>query len=399
MKRFTDKWVLNLKPKPAKQEYNNGDGFILRVAVSGNKTFYFRYTIEGKKKLYKIGVYPSCSLADARKIHLDLWTKFKNGIDVQETKEVETIEDLALYWLEMYVAVNRKSTNEVKRIIKHDIIPSLGKVKLKNVTTLKLTSALDKIVKRGSKVQANRVFSAIKQMFNFGISKGHYEGYNPLHATKQIDIGGDEPPRDRNLSMKELCKVWLYFDSTNHHLPQSTVLAFKLLILTGCRLSEVRAASWSEFDFDNSLWTIPKERYKTKIEHKIYLTPVMIDLLSQLKSLSNKSLFILPSKTDSNKPLGDKALSRAMARQQGEIDIEQFTIHDLRRTMASRMNDYLDIDPVVIEKVLGHKLPKIFETYQKSEMLDKRQDALIKWSDAIITLTSNTNVLPFQKAG
>ncbi len=405
MKRFSDKWIQSIKTTSKKQEFNAGDGFLLRVGVSGSKTFYYRYKQDGKKKLIKLGTYPDCRLEIAKQKHLNAWTAFKNGDDPQgKLSDIKTIGELANNWYEKYISVNRKQPKQIKQIIDANIIPALGKIKLNDVTTRKLVLALEKIVERGANTQANKALSALKQMYNYGISKGIVT-INPLQNTKAMDIGGKETPRERTLSMEELKTVWLYLDSKKHRMRKYTVLAIKLLILSGCRMSEIREALWIEFDIKSKLWTIPKERYKTGIEHKVHLTDMMIEMLAELKKLACKSPFILPSTDEPiEKPLSEKALGRAILRslkpnKNGDVrlDLEHFTLHDFRRTFGSRLSDTLEIDVMVIEKLLGHKLPKIMATYQKDEMLPKREKALEQWSEKIAMLISNSNVVVLQK--
>jgi len=301
MKRFTDKWLKSLKPTDKKQEFNAGDGFLLRLGISGSKTFYFRYKQDSKKKFIKLGTYPDCSLEVAKQKHLDAWTAFKNGNDPQgQLTDIKTVGDLANDWYNKYIIKNRKQPYHIKQLIDADIIPTVGKIKFEDITTRKLVLALEKIVDRGANVHANKVLSSMKQMFNYGISKGLITN-NPLQNTKAMDIGGKEIPRERNLSIEEIKTVWLYLDSHKHRMKKYSILAVKLLILTGCRLSEVRDANWNEFDFDNNLWTIPKDRYKTSIIHKVHLTGLMIEILTELKELAGDSPFVLPSTTPPTK--------------------------------------------------------------------------------------------------
>jgi integrase len=77
-----------------------------------------------------------------------------------------------------------------------------------------------------------------------------------------------------------------------------------------------------------------------------------------------------------NKPLDENALPRAVRRIQDKVGIPEWTPHDLRRTFATQLGETLQIDPVVIEKCLGHKMPKIMATYNKNQMLPQRKDAL-----------------------
>ena len=72
-------------------------------------------------------------------------------------------------------------------------------------------------------------------------------------------------------------------------------------------------------------------------------------------------------------------MPRAVIRIQSRAGIPHWTAHDLRRTFATQLGEVLHVDPVVVEKCLGHKMPKIMVTYNKNEMLPQRKEALEKW--------------------
>lgn len=74
------------------------------------------------------------------------------------------------------------------------------------------------------------------------------------------------------------------------------------------------------------------------------------------------------------------ALPRAIKRIQDRVGIPEWTAHDLRRTFATQLGESLHVDPVVIEKCLGHKMPRIMATYNKNEMLPQRKEALDAWA-------------------
>jgi len=105
----------------------------------------------------------------------------------------------------------------------------------------------------------------------------------------------------------------------------------------------------------------------------------------------------LPYK-DGKSPLTLQALPRAVKRLQERIGIEHWTIHDTRRSFATHLGETLKIEPVVIEKCLGHKMPRIMATYNKNEMLCERKQALNAWGKYIENLLTNSNIFPFEKA-
>ena len=158
-------------------------------------------------------------------------------------------------------------------------------------------------------------------------------------------------------------------------------------MLTGVRTGEIRLAVWSEFDFDNSLWTIPAERTKTGIVMQIHLSEITKHLLLELKIQSSSEYVMIG--VDGQRPLYEKAIAKAIRRIQTRVGIPQWTAHDLRRTFATQLGEALHVDPVVVEKCLGHKMPKIMATYNKNEMLPQRKEALNQWANYIESLLQN----------
>ena len=407
IKKFTDIFVKNIKHNDNLQEFTDSAGFVLRVSKTGVKSWVYSYKFNGKAKRLPLGRYPSTSIAKAKKKYSDAVLLKDEGVDpkahkeeqeqaVQDEKERERqdIKWLADDFYTRYIEKNRKVPEQIKQQIDADIIPSLGTINLEEITTRQITLALEKIVERGANVHANKVLSTIKQMFTYALSKGIIER-NPAQGINSINIGGKEKPRDRYLSLEEIKLIWQWLDNKkNHRLHPATVLALKVLLLTGVRSGELRLAEWSEIDFDNALWTIPKEKYKTGIEHKVHLTEFTLQHLQELKELSGCK-WVLPSiKDDKNpQPLTDKALSRAVKRIVGRIkDVEPWTPHDLRRTFNTQLSA-LGIMPHIVEKCLGHKLPGIMATYNKHEYLPERKEALEQWSDKIEMLVTNSNVV------
>lgn len=127
----------------------------------------------------------------------------------------------------------------------------LGDIELAKLSPALVTTALDKIVKRGAQVHANKVLSALKQAFNYGVRRGALKE-NPAILLQGRDIGGIEKPRDRYLTTDEI-KTLLFLDSENSRMSLQTKLAIKIILHTGIRSGELRLATWSEIDYQNSL--------------------------------------------------------------------------------------------------------------------------------------------------
>ena len=398
---WTDPQIKALKPKAERYEkYIVSGGLGIRIAPTGAKTWIYRYKIDGKTEKLTIGHYPTMSLASANMRFLELSNQRREGLNPKaliqeqeadkERQKNNTVKKLILEWYSGYVEKNRKRPETIKKQIDGDITPLLGDVELDKLQTLDIITALDAIVERGAPVHANRVLSSLKQVFNYAISRGRIQ-QNPAACIRSRDIGGQEKPRERFLSLDEVRKLWQFLDSSKSHMAQQTKSAIKIILLTGVRTAELRLAQWSEFDFEQSLWEIPADHSKTGAAIKIHLSPQVKALLKELRA-TNNSCYVL-SGIKANTPLTENALPRAIKRIEDRVGIQSWTAHDLRRTFATQLGQTLHIDPVVIEKCLGHKMPKIMATYNKNEMLPQRKDALNRWAQHVEDLLQD-NVIP-----
>lgn len=401
MNNFTDTYIKSLKPKAERFEEYEGGGFGIRVTPSNTKSWIYRYKINNKTDKITLGHYPAMSLANARLRFTELSQQRKDGlspkvlIERQQQKENNTVEKLINDWYANYAVKNRKKPLQIKQQIDADIIPSLGHISLESLQTTDIVAALDKIVKRGAHVHANRVLNTIKQALNYAVSRGNIK-HNPANGIRSRDIGGIEKPRDRVLSIAEIKKIWLFLDGDENNMTLQVKNAIKIMLLTGVRTSELRLATWDEFDFEQSLWTIPAKNSKGGIVHRVYLSQQTKALLLELKA-STKSRYALCGE-NKNVCLSENALARAIARIQKRVGIPRWTAHDTRRSFATHLGETLRVDPVVIEKCLGHKMPRIMATYNKNEMLPERCDALNLWGKYIENLVTNMNVIPLVHA-
>lgn len=384
--KFIDSYIKNLKAESNWYEKTESSGLAIRVMPSGNKSWIYRFSLNSKRFKMTLGKYPALSLKQAREHLLIAQSLKEQGINPiehtkqEKLKEVFTVEKLIIEWYNQYVVKNRKKPLQIKQQIQADIVPLLGYMESGKVKTLDITKALDIIVARGAPIHANRILSSLKQAFNYAVSRGNIT-HNPATNIRSRDIGGLEKPRERFLSLEEIKKIWQFLDNGHSQMSLQTKSALKIIILTGVRTAEIRLAQWKDIDFNNSLWTIPPEHTKGGITVKIHLTNFTKSIFNALKIISD-SPFVLPGLVP-NHPLDQNALPRAVRRIQKRINIPEWTAHDLRRTFATQLGQTLHTDPVVIEKCLGHKMPRIMATYNKNEMLPQRKEALEKWSNFI----------------
>ena len=123
-------------------------------------------------------------------------------------------------------------------------------------------------------------------------------------------------------------------------------LGVRLYLLTMVRKSELQDARWEEVDFENAVWTIPKERMKRSKVHNVYLSRQTLDIFIALKTCAGNSKYVLPSRCDADSPMSRTTFNRVTslvverARNEG-LHLEHFTVHDLRRTASRRSSTIL----------------------------------------------------------
>jgi integrase len=208
---------------------------------------------------------------------------------------------------------------------------------------------------------------------------------NPAEAIRASSIATFEP-RDRALSPAE---IRTFLTALERVATMPTLrLALKFVLLTGVRKSEFIDATWYEVDFDNDRWTIPAARMKAGKAHIIPLSDQALDILTTFRSCFGVSLYLHPSRYDSETPISNATLNRvidsAVERiRQDDPDFQSFGVHDLRRTFSTGLNR-AKFDERWIEMSLAHS-PKnrIAAVYNVNRYFAERKIMLQCWADMI----------------
>src|SRR5262249_43315714 len=134
----------------------------------------------------------------------------------------------------------------------------------------------------------------------------------------------------------------------------ATALTLKLALLTAQRIGEVTGIALSELSLDGTAptWTVPGSRSKNGQPNRVPLSPTALRLIMEARQLTDDSTWLFPNPKGVG-PINPHAPTRAVERARSAIGIEDFRVHDLRRTAATRMAE-LGINPYAISQVLNH---------------------------------------------
>ena len=383
--KFTDRQIKSLKPKKERYEVweTNGKGFGIRVAPTGRKSFIFLYRFQGASRRITFGNYPEISLADAHAAHAHSRQFLERGADPatveqdakEESRRSPSIKFLVNEYIEKYAKPRKRSWKEDERILNKDVVPRWGRKKAQDITRRDIILLLDEIVERGAPIQANRALAAISKMYSFAMGRGILDS-SPCVAIPPPSI---ENPRNRVLKSDEIKTLWNKLDTAK--MQRTTMLALKLQLITGQRKGEVASARWEDFDSDLTWWTIPSEESKNNKPNRVPITPLALELLTELKAISGDSIWLFPSPR-AGKHISETSIDHALRVNADHFELEHFTPHDLRRTVSTEMAS-MGINDKTIDKILNHTDKKLKKTYNLYSYDKEKLIALNAWANRL----------------
>lgn len=410
-KVLTAPMVEKLKPNPERRrEVPDGGmpGLYLIIQPSGKKSWAVRYRHLGRpRKLTLSPGYPALGLADARAKAGEELRRASEGQDPAFDKrhkrysqspdpERDLFKNVAAEYVHRRVGRGRWRA-EVERMVNREILPHWGERPITDITRRDVVDLLDGLTDRGVGTMTNRVFAVVRGCFNWAVSRDIVSD-SPCRGLKPPV---PETSRDRVLSDDEVRWLWLAAEEVGY--PFGPFV--KLLLLTGQRRNEVGHATWDEFEIGQRLWTIPRARAKNDQTHDVPLSDQSLEVIATLPRIARSQfLFTTTGATPiSGYSRAKRILDKAMldvARQEAEergkdsdaVDIPDWRLHDLRRTVASGMAR-LGVNLPVIEKVLNHtsgSFAGIVGVYQRHSFADEKRRALEAWGKQVGGLMVST---------
>jgi len=325
-------------------------GFGVRIMPSGKRFFLVQYRRHGRTRRVMLGQFGPLTAEVARRRALMLLAQARSGgsdpaAERDALRQSLTVEQLGARFLKEHVAVRCKPTtqSEYRRSVELFVDPFLGKQRIRSVTTAdvaELHGSLSYIP-----YQANRTLGVLSKM----MSLAEIWGLRDRHSNPCEDIQRyPEHKRERFLSLKEVKALGRALDAAESDGSEGkyACTAFRLLLLTGCRLSEIQRLRWEHVYLDEGELRLPNSKTGAKTVH---LGAAAIALLRSLPRVE-KNPFVIAGK-NSGWYLTD--LQRPWRRIRSVAVLNEVRIHDLRHTFASgglAVGEGLSM----IGKLLGH---------------------------------------------
>jgi len=385
---LSDTRIAALKPKAGRYSVRDGSGLYLEVWPSGVKSWRVRYLLNGHRRRINLGRYLGLSLSAARIKRNELATAIRAGSSPADERRKQkqemlrglTVKDFGERYLCEVVARARKDPAPVRRYLERDVYPVIGAVPVSMVRTEHVRDLVFAIRDAGHGQAAVAVRNLLKRVWDYALACGMVAD-NPARMTpvKYISIA---KARSRALNEAEIGTFLRRLDAA----PLRSILkiALRLTLLTLARKSELRLARLEHIDLERGEWEIPPEHSKTGAGQIVYLSRQASALLVRLRTPAEHVGYVFPALgSDGSSPIGQSTLNRALERAQRGM--AHFTVHDLRRTGATRLSE-MGYSPDWIEKALNHKLRGVRGIYNRAEYGPQRRKMLQEWADSLDSL-------------
>lgn len=374
-------------------------GLVITVLPSGAKSWSVRYTFAGKDRRLTIGNAAVIKLDAARQAAGAALRSVALGIDPQAAKVEERrkareksaddakIKDLYDRYIDEHVKPNTaaSSLRVTENLFKLWILPKMGNRRIADIVEQDVIDAYTAAKRKGHATTANKVFVHLRTFFRWGVRNRVFANDPTLKLKKPYE----ENSRVRVLSDPEIVWFWRACETVGYPFGP----AGKLLLLTAARRGEVQFLSRREIT--DRIWTLPAERAKNGIEHRIYLSDLAVNAVNEAAKVKSRHGFYFTTDGENassgygNAKIRFDREMKKLALADG-AEFKPWVFHDLRRTAASGMAR-LGVALPVIERCLNHvsgSFAGIVGVYQQHQYTDEMRDAFIKWSEHISAITN-----------
>ena len=365
--------------------YADGNGLTLKVDASGNRRWFQRVTVGGKRHNLGLGGYPAVGLKAARKTAMANVEAISEGRDPVIERQRAQIEaqrpamPTFRQAAEQVINLRRPTWSSARHAqqwtesLTNHAYPLIGNLPVNEITTADCLAVLTPIWVELAET-STRVKQRMGVIFDYAIASG-WRSDNPAAAVASA------LPRRARVKRHHPALPYGEVPAALKAIRQctaerSTRQAFEFMALTAARAGEVRGATWAEIDIDGRVWEVPAERMKARRGHRVPLSDRALAILSDTRKLSDGDGLIFPNRI-SGKPLSNMAFTALLRR----LKIEAVP-HGFRSSFKDWTISETATPWAVGESALAHNLGNSVEAaYARTDLFDKRRELMQQWAD------------------
>jgi integrase len=367
-----------------------GFGFRLRGEGDGrvSRTFITQYRISrGRQRRMTLGDFSTLTFEQARGAARAILAKVSLGQDPAGERQQERLgaaRSLRAV-IDSYLAAKAgqlrpNSLREARRYLTGPYFKPLFVADIKDIGRADVAMRINAVTRDNGPIVARAARAALAALFVWSMRQGLTES-NPVIGTG--DPGPANGSRERVLSDSELVAVWRHAGDDDYG------KIVRLLICIPCRRQEIGALTWNEVDCDNNMLVLSSTRTKNKRELRLPLLPLAQSIIDSVPERDGRD-FLFGDRSSQGftawskfKGILDKRVGNKVAAPWG--------LHDLRRTAATWLAEHGNIEPHIIEAVLGHfsgHRSGVHGVYNRAPYERQIKNALLVWNDHLRSLIS-----------
>ena len=370
--------------------YPDGQGLYLQVGPSGNKSWLYRFMLNGRAREMGLWSVNDRTLAEARDEATKARRMVREGIDpieareaVKKSKALDSARSMnfaecATTYIEAHKSgwKNAKHASQWANTLETYCGPVFGALPVQAVDTALVCKVLEPMWNEKPET-ASRLRARIERVLDWATVRGYRDGDNPArwrgHMDKLL------PALKKKSRVKH--HAALPFDQVGAFVADVrqqegfAARALEFTILTATRTSEVTGAQWDEFDLKAGVWTIPAERMKAGNEHRVPLSPPALALLKTMSEIRlNEWVF-------HGKHTGAHLSNMAMLELLKRMERTDITVHGFRSTFKDWASERTNYPREVTEMALAHTIADQVEAaYRRGDLFEKRRTLMAEWA-------------------
>jgi len=380
-------------------------GLYMHINANGAKSWSLRAAVGTKRRDMGLGGFPDVTLAGAKERARAARQAIDQGVDPiaerQQAKSAlsakqataKTFAQCAVEYIERHrdTWANAKHAAQWSSTLETYANPVMGKLLVSDVAQAHVLSVLEPVWKTKTET-ATRLRGRIEKVLDYATVRKYRSGENPARWKGHLEQLLPAPNKIAKVVHHRALPVDAIgaFMAQLRKQPGTAAKALEFAILCASRSGEVRLATWGEFDLGAKIWTIPAERMKAKVQHRVPLSESAMRILNEHSKQATPDALLFHAA--SGKPLSDMTLT-ALTRRMGVNAVP----HGFRSTFRDWCAECTNYPRDLAEQALAHKLEnKVEAAYLRSDVLEKRRTLMQAWADYCDRATADAKVVQFR---
>lgn len=369
-------------------------GLALQITSTGAKSWVLRATIAGKRRDMGLGGFPDVTLAGARDAARMARAAIKSGQDpIQNARSAKSAlvasraKDLSFeQCAAAYIAAhehgwkNAKHSAQWTATLKTYAYPEFGRLFVRDVELPHILAVLEPLwtVKT---VTAVRLRGRIESVIDWAIARSYRQGLNPARWKGHLQLMLASPRKiinEKHYPAIQISQVGQFVQQLRE-VEGASARALEVLLYTASRSAGVRGMTRQELNEQTCTWTIPAQRMKAGVEHRIPLTDVVIKIIEKQTRIAESDLVFTSPR---GQQLSDMAMAQVMRRMNfKDANGDTCVPHGLRSTFRDWCSEHTNYPADVAEMALAHKIPdKVEAAYRRGDLFEKRRRLMEEWA-------------------